>query len=60
MTGGHMAVMLVRVEQELWFPGVPLASIIHVSEGRTATQPMFGYRKTYFSLRHVVQTSTDV
>lgn len=41
MTGEHMVVMLVRVEQELWFPGVPLASIIHVSEGRTATQPVW-------------------
>lgn len=41
----HMAVILVRVDQEWWFPGVPLASIIHVLEGLIA-QPMFGYRQT--------------
>lgn len=48
--GEHMVVILVRVDQELWFPGVPLPSIIHVLEGLIATQPMFGYRQTWGSL----------
>lgn len=34
-----------RVGQDLWFPGVPLTSIIHALEGLIATQPMFGYRQ---------------
>lgn len=51
--GDHMVVILVRVDQELWVPGVPLISIIHVLKGLIATQPMFGYTQSwglYFSL----------
>lgn len=63
--GEHMAVVLVRADQELWVPGVPLASIIHVLEALIATQPMSGYRQyggPYFSLNpHYSNiTSTDV
>lgn len=47
--GEHMGVILLRLDQELWFPGVPLTSIIHVLEGLIATQPMFGYRQTWQS-----------
>lgn len=38
-------VVSVWADQELCFPGVPLISIIHVSEGLIATQPMFSYRQ---------------
>lgn len=40
-----MVVILVRVDEELWVPGAPLPSIIHVLGGPIATQPMFGYRQ---------------
>lgn len=48
--GEHMVVFLVRVDQDLRFPGVPLTSIIHGLEGLIATQPMFGYRQAWGSL----------
>lgn len=43
--GEHMVVILVRVDQELWFPGAPLTSIIHALEGLIGTQPMCAYRR---------------
>lgn len=45
-----MVVILVRVDEELRLPGVPLTSIIHALEGLIATQPVFGYRLAWGSL----------
>lgn len=47
---GCTGVILAWVGRELWFPGVPLASIIHVLEGPIATQPPFGYWQAWGAL----------
>lgn len=43
--GKHMVVILVRLDEDLRVPGVPLTSIIHALESLIATRPMFGYSR---------------